>query len=205
MIKHSDGIPESCAKPSFISRSKPLLWRVHHKVVVSHKSFSLWYLEGFTGGSAVKKLLAMQETQETRVWSVGQEDPLEEGVATHSSILAWRNPWTEEPGELWCIGSQSGKWVSTHACMVLGGVVYLNVPFQIFREDFLQWHFLSSHISDLRGLHTQCYSLDPTQTFHLECQPFGSFKLYPMEGEGSVTMADECQIRKKGTLRAKLQ
>ena len=40
---------------------------------------------------------AMQETQ---VRSLGQEDPLEEGVATHSSILAWRIPWTEEPGRL---------------------------------------------------------------------------------------------------------
>ena len=43
----------------------------------------------------VKNLLAMQETQ---VQSLGQEDPLEEGMATHSSILAWRIPWTEEPG-----------------------------------------------------------------------------------------------------------
>ena len=38
--------------------------------------------------------------------SLGQEDPLEEGMATHSSILAWRNPWTEEPGGLQSIGSQ---------------------------------------------------------------------------------------------------
>ena len=45
----------------------------------------------------VKNLLAMQETQ---VQSLGQEDPLEEGMATHSSILAWRIPWTEEPGGL---------------------------------------------------------------------------------------------------------
>ena len=36
--------------------------------------------------------------QETRVWSLGQEDPLEKGMATHSSILAWEIPWTEEPG-----------------------------------------------------------------------------------------------------------
>ena len=42
----------------------------------------------------------MQETQETRVRSLGQEDPLGEGTATHSSILAWRIPWTEEPGGL---------------------------------------------------------------------------------------------------------
>ena len=44
--------------------------------------------------------------QETRVQSLGQEDPLEEGMATHSSILAWRIPWAEEPGELLSIGSK---------------------------------------------------------------------------------------------------
>ena len=38
--------------------------------------------------------------QETRVRSLGREDPLEEGMATHSSTLAWRIPWTEEPGGL---------------------------------------------------------------------------------------------------------
>ena len=45
----------------------------------------------------VKNLPAMQETQ---VWSLGWEDPLEKGIATHSSILAWKNSWTEEPGGL---------------------------------------------------------------------------------------------------------
>ena len=49
----------------------------------------------------------MQETPETRVQYLGQEDSLEEGMATHSSILAWRNPWTEEPGGLQFMGSQS--------------------------------------------------------------------------------------------------
>ena len=44
--------------------------------------------------------------QETGVSSLGQEDPLEEGMATHSSILAWRIPWTEEPGGLQSMGSQ---------------------------------------------------------------------------------------------------
>ena len=51
----------------------------------------------------IKILPAMQETQ---VQSLGQEDPLEEGTATHSRILAWRIPWTEEPGRLQCMGSQ---------------------------------------------------------------------------------------------------
>ena len=45
---------------------------------------------GLPGGSAVKNLLAVLEPQEARVQSLGQEDPLEEGMATHSSILAWR-------------------------------------------------------------------------------------------------------------------
>ena len=51
----------------------------------------------------VKNLTAVQETQ---VRSLGQEDPLEKGMATHSSILAWRIPWKEEPGGLQSVGSQ---------------------------------------------------------------------------------------------------
>ena len=55
----------------------------------------------------VKNLSARQEMQETWVLSLSWEDPLEEGMATQSSILAWRIPWTEEPGGLQFIGSQS--------------------------------------------------------------------------------------------------
>ena len=51
----------------------------------------------------VKRLSIMQET---RVRSPGQEDPLEKGMATHSSILAWTISWTEESGELQSMGSQ---------------------------------------------------------------------------------------------------
>ena len=51
----------------------------------------------------VKNLPVMQET---RVWSLGQEDPLEKEMATHSSILAWEIPWTEEPGGLQSLGLQ---------------------------------------------------------------------------------------------------
>ena len=51
----------------------------------------------------VKKVLAMQEIQ---VRSLGQEDPLEKGMATHFSILVWRIPWTEESGRLQSMGSQ---------------------------------------------------------------------------------------------------
>ena len=56
--------------------------------------------EGFPGGLVVKNPPAMQETQEMWVRSLGQGEPLKEGIATHSSILAWRIPWTEEPGGL---------------------------------------------------------------------------------------------------------
>ena len=51
----------------------------------------------------VKNLPAVPET---RVLSLGQEDPLEEGMATCSSVLAWGIPWTDEPGGLWSMGSQ---------------------------------------------------------------------------------------------------
>ena len=61
-----------------------------------------WATNTFTFGASlvaqmVKNLPAMQETW---IWSLGWEDPLEKGMATHCSILAWRSPWTEEPGEL---------------------------------------------------------------------------------------------------------
>ena len=62
------------------------------------------YIGGFSIAQTVKNLSAMQET---RVQSLGWEDPLEKWVATHSSILAWRIPWTEEPGRLQSLGSQS--------------------------------------------------------------------------------------------------
>ena len=53
----------------------------------------------------VKNPSAVQETQEKRVQSLGREGPLEEGMATHSSILAGKIPWAVEPGWLWSIGS----------------------------------------------------------------------------------------------------
>ena len=57
----------------------------------------------FPGGSDGKETACNAETQ---VQSLGGEDPLEEGMATHSGILAWRIPWTEEPGGLQLIGLQ---------------------------------------------------------------------------------------------------
>ena len=60
----------------------------------------------FPAGSGVKNPPAMQDMQEMWVRSLGQDDPLEEEMVTHSTILAWRIPWTAEPGGLWSIRSQ---------------------------------------------------------------------------------------------------
>ena len=63
-------------------------------------------VQGFLGGSVVKNLPTMHKMQETRVQPLGQEDPLEEGMTTHSSILAWRIPWKAKPGGPHSIGSK---------------------------------------------------------------------------------------------------
>ena len=64
----------------------------------------IFYLTvGFPDGSVVKNLLVVQETQ---VQPLGREEPLEKEMATHSSTLAWKIPWTEEPDSLQSMGSQ---------------------------------------------------------------------------------------------------
>ena len=55
---------------------------------------------GFPDGSVIKDMPAMWETQEAWILSLGQKNPLEEEIATHSRIPAWKIPWTEEPGGL---------------------------------------------------------------------------------------------------------
>ena len=74
----------------------------------SSPAFHIMYYAygGFPSGSVVKNLPAMHEPQKMQVWSLGWEELLEEGMTTHSSILAWRIPWTEERGGLQSIGSQ---------------------------------------------------------------------------------------------------
>ena len=71
---------------------------------------------GFPGVAVVNNPHAMPEMQEAQAWSLGWEDSLEKRVATHSSIRAWRIPWTEEPGELHSMGSQRVRldWASEH-------------------------------------------------------------------------------------------
>ena len=98
---------------NMISRSPYL--SLNHKALVS-------IIIGFPGSSVVKKkkkkiCLPMQKTW---VWSQGWKDPLEEEMATHSSILAWDIPWTEEPGGRYYIGLQRvvHDWATEHACIM---------------------------------------------------------------------------------------
>ena len=104
----------------------------------------LWLSLGsgsFPGGWVVKNLPAMQETQ---VWSLSWEDPLQEGMAIHSSILAWRIPWTEVPGGLQSVGSQRVRhdWSNWAPCTlgsrVRSGSYILLYAFFVFL-NFLQW------------------------------------------------------------------
>ena len=71
---------------------------------------------GYPDGSVVKNLPADAgyRRQERRIWSLGREDPPEEKMATHTSVLAWKIPWTEEPSRLQSMGSQSRTQLSTH-------------------------------------------------------------------------------------------
>ena len=72
---------------------------------MSYKNLRV-YIYGFSGGSVVKNPPAKQEI---RVQSLGWKDPLEKEMTTHSSILAWEIPWTEEPGGLQSMGLQKSQ------------------------------------------------------------------------------------------------
>ena len=83
--------------------------------------------------------------QETQVRSLGQEDLLEEGMATHSRILAWRIPWAEEPGGLQSMGLQRvwHNW-STLACIYYTAIPNLDVKdSDCYHLKFLTWNIVS--------------------------------------------------------------
>ena len=85
----------------------------------------------------VKTPPAMQETSETRVRSLGQEDPLEEEMATHSSILAWRIPWTEEFGGLQSTGrkeSDTTEQLHLHFTTIYGNIPLISLMAQMVKH-----------------------------------------------------------------------
>ena len=99
----------------------------------------------------VKNLPTMQETP---VQSLGQENPLEKGKATHSSILTWKIPWTEEPGGLQSMGSQRVRhnwcapFLSAQSCLTLRNPVDCSLPGSsvqgISQARMLEWVAISS-------------------------------------------------------------
>ena len=106
---------------------------------------AIWYIYISYGASLVAQmvhnLLVMLETW---VWSLGQEDTLEEDMATHSSILAWRIPWTEEPGRLQSTGSQRIRhdWVTKHS------TAYISLSNICNLEKWYKWTYLQGRNRD---------------------------------------------------------
>ena len=99
----SDSMDMSLSKLQETAKDSEAWCAAVHGVAKSQTRLSNRTTRTFLVVQTVKNLPAMQETW---VQSLGWEDPLEEGMATHSSILAWRVPWTEEPGRLQSMWSQ---------------------------------------------------------------------------------------------------
>ena len=80
-----------------------------------------------TQASLVAQIVKNLPTMETQIWSLGWEAPLEKGMANHSSILAWRIPWTEEPsGHVVCGVAESGtEWLSILLVVVIPDQILL--------------------------------------------------------------------------------
>ena len=80
-------------------------WNSVLHIAQGDKNPGWMYSEGSSPVAQRQRIhLSTKETQETWVWSLDREDPLEKEMATHSSILAWRIPWTEEPDRLESVG-----------------------------------------------------------------------------------------------------
>ena len=115
---------------------KSLCWTPKTNVCQLYLYFKMKYvsLRSFLSSSAVKN--PMQEPQKTWVWSLGLEGPLEEDMATHSSILVQRIPWTEEPRGLWSIVLwRVGHDWSNLACRdisLIATKVYADAPYPYF-------------------------------------------------------------------------
>ena len=101
-----------------------LQWQLYFAGRISVTSTSF---QALLVAQTVKNLPAIQETG---VQSLGQEDPPEKGMATHSSILAWRIPWTEEPGSLQSMGSfsssSSSSFISRRFIFLLASFPYIH-------------------------------------------------------------------------------
>ena len=119
-----------------------------------HNTWVKLAVGGFPGGLSGKESPAMQEMQ---LRSLGQEDPLEEKMTTHSSILVWEIPWTEEPWGLQSMGSQrvrrdwatkwTGFWLLKLAQYILVFMQALYVVYFLFLQLLDKWYLLRNAFS----------------------------------------------------------
>ena len=123
----------------------PLLAKIYHMYTYICTSIC-----AFLVAQRIKNQASMQETQ---VWSLDQEDPLEKGLASHSSILAWRIPWTEGPDGLQILGSQrlGHDWVTNnftffHVYTHTHTRIYILLSFKYSHFSLPQKTFLPSYI-----------------------------------------------------------
>ena len=129
---------------------------------------------GFPGGSMVKNPPAMRETQ---VQSLGQEDALEDLMATHASILARKTPWTEELGGLQSMGQQSWPWLSMY--------VPKNICYSLQGWHFMTWLVLNSFLGcevspDLFNLSVSVRRELPLHSGGLVATTPGFYKVFPL-------------------------
>ena len=135
-----------------------MLW-FYSPLISANVSITFWnratqigtwtHMEGFLGGTVVKNPLTSAGDMDL---PPGWEDPLEKELETHSSVLAWKIPWTEEPGQLQSMGSQCVRhtWAAEHACTHAGTQTQSKpTVFQlrscIWFQDLMKLRFLMSH------------------------------------------------------------
>ena len=127
----------------------------------------LWHWLSSLVTQRVKHLPAMQEIW---VWSLGGEDPLEKEMATHSSILAWKTPWTDKPGRLQSMGSQRVRhdWATS---------------FSLFTSTFFEIG-MKTDLFQSRG-HCWVFQI----YWHIECSSLtaSSFRIWSSSGKNSIT------------------
>ena len=147
---------------------------------------------GFPGGSVVKNSLPVQMLQKMRDWYLGREDPLEEDRATHSSILAWRISWTEEPGWLQSMDhkeSDTTEWLThrwypnQNTSVHPSRSMYLSsyVSFQKFIRNLkLKWQYTDPYVKgrSQRPMRLQGLGIQKIQDLNLDSCPKGSWQKY---------------------------
>ena len=116
----------------------------------------------------VKRLFAMQETW---VWSLGQEDPLEKEMATHSRTLAWKIPWIEKPGRLQSMGSQrvGHDWVTSLQCL------YVESRKMVLKNLFAAQQWRNRYREETyghgeRGGQSEMYGVSNMETYIIICK-----------------------------------